>query len=84
MKSAQDWNASEIPMIQTGPGSWTLAISAQPGAQFAYKFDLGNWANVEETGSCGYVSSRSFGFGSSGSSYTASDTVAAWGSMGGC
>lgn len=84
MKPAQDWNAGEIPMIQTGPGTWTLTIAGQPGAQFAYKFDLGNWTNVEETSSCGFVNNRSFGFGAAGSSFTASDTVAAWGGIGGC
>lgn len=84
MKSSQDWGAAEIPMIKTGPSTWTLTISAAAGAQFQYKFDLGNWTNVEETSSCGFVSNRTFGFGGSGSSFQANDTVAAWGGIGGC
>jgi glucoamylase len=84
MKSSQDWNAAEIPMIKTGPDTWSLTISAAAGAQFQYKFDLGNWASVEETSSCGYVSNRTLGFGSAGSSSQASDTVAAWAGIGGC
>lgn len=84
MKTAQDWNAAEIPMIKTGSNTWSLTISAAANAQFQYKFDLGNWTNVEETSSCGYVSNRTFGFGSSGSSFQANDTVSAWGGIGGC
>jgi glucoamylase len=84
MKSAQDWGAAEIPMVKTGTDTWTLTIPAAASSSFQYKFDLGNWTNVEETASCGYISNRTFGFGSSGSSYTANDTVAAWGGIGGC
>ena len=84
MKSSQDWGAAEIPMIKTGTDTWTLTISGAASSSFQYKFDLGNWTNVEETSGCGYVSNRNFGFGSSGSSYPASDTVAAWGGIGGC
>ncbi len=84
MKSAQDWGATEIPMIKTGTDTWTLTISGAASSSFQYKFDLGNWTNVEETSGCGYVSNRSFGFGSSGSSFTASDTVGGWGGIGGC
>jgi Starch binding domain len=84
MKSSQDWNPAEIPMIKTGPGTWSLTISAAAGAQFQYKFDLGNWTNVEQASTCGYVSNRTFGFGSSGSSFQANDTIAAWGGIGGC
>jgi glucoamylase len=84
MKSSQDWGATEIPMIKTGTDTWTLTISGAASSSFQYKFDLGNWTNVEETSSCGYVSNRSFGFGASGSSFTANDTVSAWGGIGGC
>jgi len=84
MKSSQDWGAAEIPMIKTGSNTWTLTIPAAAGAQFQYKLDLGNWTNVEETSSCGFVSNRTFGFGGSGSSFQANDTVGAWGGIGGC
>jgi glucoamylase len=84
MKSALDWSATESPMIKTGTDTWSLTIPAAASSAFQYKFELGSWTNVEETASCGYVSNRTFGFGSSGSSYTANDTVAAWGGIGGC
>jgi|HubBroStandDraft_1064217.scaffolds.fasta_scaffold00514_13 glucoamylase len=84
MKSSQDWGATEIPMTKTGTDTWTLTIPAAASSSFQYKFDLGNWTNVEETSSCGYVSNRTFGFGAAGSSYTANDTVSAWGGIGGC
>jgi glucoamylase len=84
MKASQDWNSAEIPMIKTGTNTWSLTIPAAAGAQFQYKFDLGNWANVEETSGCGYVSNRTFAFGGSGSSFQANDTVSAWGGIGGC
>jgi glucoamylase len=84
MKASQDWTPAEIPMIKTGPDTWSLTISAAAGAQLAYKFDLGSWTNVEETSSCGYVSNRTFGFGGSGSSSQVGDTVSAWGGVGGC
>lgn len=83
MKSSQDWSAAEIPMIKTGTDTWTLTIPAAASSSFQYKFDLGNWTNVEETASCGYVSNRTFGFGAAGS-YPANDTVSAWGGIGGC
>jgi glucoamylase len=84
MKSSQDWGAAEIPMIKTGSDTWTLTIAGAASSSFQYKFDLGNWTNVEETSSCGYVSNRNFGFGSAGSSFIANDTVANWGGIGGC
>jgi hypothetical protein len=84
MKSAQDWGAAEIPMTKTGTNAWSLTIPAVANSQFQYKLDLGNWTNVEETGSCGFVSNRTFGFGSNGSSFQANDTVGAWGGLGGC
>jgi hypothetical protein len=83
MKSSQDWGAAEIPMTKTGTNTWTLTIPAAAGSTFQYKFDLGNWTNVEETGSCGFVNNRTFGFGASGSSFPANDTVGACGGPGG-
>ncbi len=84
MKSSADWGAAEIPMTKTGPTTWTLTVPGAAGASLAYKYDLGNWTNVEETASCGFVSNRTFGFGGSGSSFAANDTVSAWGGLGGC
>jgi hypothetical protein len=84
MKSAQDWGAAEIPMTKTGTNAWSLTIPAVANSQFQYKLDLGNWTNVEETGSCGFVNNRTFGFGANGSSFQANDTVGAWGGLGGC
>ncbi|HET9896188.1 MAG TPA: glycoside hydrolase family 15 protein [Streptosporangiaceae bacterium] len=84
MKSSADWGAAEIPMTKTGPSTWTLTISAAAGASLQYKYDLGNWTNVEQTASCGFVSNRTFGFGMAGSSFTANDTVSAWAGLGGC
>jgi glucoamylase len=84
MKSSQDWGAAEIPMTKTGTNTWSLTIPAVANSQFQYKLDLGNWTNVEETASCGFVNNRTFGFGASGSSFQANDTVGAWGGLGGC
>jgi glucoamylase len=84
MKAGQDWAANEIPMTKTGASTWSLTVAATPGTQFQYKFDLGTWANVEETGSCGFVNNHTFGFGGAGSSFTAGNTVAAWAGLGGC
>jgi glucoamylase len=82
--SSDDWIATDYPMIQTGPDTWTLAITGVPVAAFGYKFTLGSWTSVEETSTCGYVSNRSFGFDTADATYTANDTVASWQGAGGC
>jgi hypothetical protein len=82
--SSGDWIAADYPMIQTGPGTWTLTLTGVPVASFQYKFTLGSWHNVEETSSCGYVNNRTSGFGAAGATYTASDTVGAWQGVGSC
>jgi glucoamylase len=82
--SSDNWLAGAYPMIQTGPGTWTLTITGVPTADFQYKFELGSWDNVEETSSCGNVANRTFGFNTPDQTYTANDTVAAWEGVGGC
>ncbi len=81
---ADDWIATDYPMIQTGPDTWTLTITGGPAAAFQYKFTLGSWNNVEESSSCAFVANRSFGFDTADSSNTANDTVAAWEGVGSC
>jgi glucoamylase len=82
--SADDWVATDYPMIKTGADTWTLTITGVPAAAFQYKFTLGSWSNVEETASCGFVANRAFGFDTAGQTYTANDTVAAWEGVGSC
>jgi glucoamylase len=82
--AADDWLATDYPMIRTGTDTWTLTITGVPVADFQYKFTLGSWSAVEETSSCGYVSNRTFGFDTASQTYTATDTVAAWQGVGGC
>lgn len=82
--ASDDWVATDYPMIQTGPDTWTLTITGVPVAAFQYKFTLGSWSSVEETASCGDVANRTFGFDTADASYTANDTVAAWEGVGGC
>ena len=82
--SADDWIATDYPMIQTGPDTWTLTITGVPTAAFQYKFTLGSWNNVEESSSCAFVANRSFGFDTADTSYPATDTVAAWEGVGSC
>jgi glucoamylase len=82
--AADNWLAPDYPMIKTGTDTWTLTITGVPTASFQYKFELGNWNNVEETSSCGYVADRTFGFDTPDETYTANDTVAAWEGVGGC
>jgi glucoamylase len=82
--TADNWLAPDYPMIKTGTDTWTLTITGVPTASLAYKFELGNWNNVEETSSCGYLADRTFGFDTAGETYTANDTVAAWEGVGGC
>jgi glucoamylase len=82
--SYDDWLANEYPMIATGPDTWTLTITGVPVADFEYKFTLGSWSTVEETGSCGYVADRAFDFNTADASYPAADTVAAWDGVGAC
>ena len=82
--SADDWIATDYPMIQTGADTWTLTITGVPVASFQYKFTLGSWSSDEETSSCGTVANRTFGFDTADASYTATDTVAAWAGLGSC
>jgi glucoamylase len=82
--SGDDWIATNYPMIQTGPDTWTLTVTGVPTADFEYKFTLGSWSSVEETSSCGSVSNRTFGFDTADETYTADDTVAAWEGVGSC
>jgi glucoamylase len=82
--SYDNWLAMDYPMIKTGTDTWTLTITGVPVADFQYKFTLGTWGTVEETGSCGYVADRTFDFNDSDATYTASDTVAAWDGVGSC
>jgi glucoamylase len=82
--SGDDWIATNYPMIQTGPDTWTLTLTGVPTADFQYKFTLGSWSSVEETSSCGYVDNRTFGFNTADESYTANDAVAAWEGVGSC
>ena len=82
--SSDDWIATDYPMIQTGPDTWTLTLTGVPVANFQYKFTLGSWNTVEETSSCGYVNNRTFGFGTADATYTANDTVGGWQGVGSC
>ncbi|MGO9218632.1 MAG: glycoside hydrolase family 15 protein [Streptosporangiaceae bacterium] len=82
--SSDDWIATDYPMIQTGPDTWTLAVTGVPAASFQYKFTLGSWNNVEESSSCAFIPNRTFGFDTADATYTASDTVAAWEGVGSC
>jgi len=82
--SSDDWIATDYPMIQTGPDTWTLTVTGVPAASFQYKFTLGSWNNVEEGSSCAFTANRAFGFDTADATYTASDTVAAWEGVGSC
>jgi len=82
--AADDWVATDYPMTQTGPDTWTITLTGVPVAAFQYKFTLGSWNNVEETSGCGGTPNRGFGFDTAGASYTATDTVAAWAGVGSC
>lgn len=78
MASGNDWNAALYPMTKVDATHWKITVTAVPGSTLQYKYTLGAWTSVEETGSCGYVSNRSFVFGAAGSAPSANDTVAAW------
>ena len=82
--ASDDWVATDYPMTRTGPDTWSLTLTGVPVAAFQYKFTLGSWNNVEETGSCGTVANRTFGFDTADATYTATDTVAAWAGVGSC
>ena len=82
--SSDDWIATDYPMIQTGPDTWTLTVTGVPAASFRYKFTLGSWNNVEEGSSCAFTANRAFGFDTADATYTATDTVAAWEGVGSC
>jgi glucoamylase len=82
--AADNWIATDYPMTQTGPDTWTLTITGVPSAAFPYKFTLGSWSTAEETSSCGFVANRNFGFTTPDASFTATDTVAGWPGTGGC
>jgi hypothetical protein len=82
--SSDDWIATDYPMIQTSPDTWTLTITGVPAASFQYKFTLGSWNNVEESSSCAATANRTFGFDTADATYTANDSVAAWEGVGTC
>jgi alpha-amylase len=82
--SSDDWIADDYPMIQTGPDTWTLTVTGVPVADFEYKYTLGTWGTVEETSACGETANRTFTFNTADTSYTVSDTVAAWAGTGSC
>jgi hypothetical protein len=82
--AADDWVASDYPMIKTGANTWTLTITGVPVATLQYKFTLGSWNTVEETSNCGFANNRTFGFTTANATFTASNTVAAWQGSGGC
>jgi glucoamylase len=82
--SYDNWLAMDYPMVKTGADTWTLTITGVPVADFQYKFTLGTWGTVEETASCGYVADRAFDFNDADTTYTATDTVAAWDGVGSC
>jgi alpha-amylase len=81
--AASNWIATDYPMTQTGPGTWTITLTGVPVAAFQYKFTLGSWATVEETAACGYQANRAFTFTTPGT-YTANNTVANWQGTGSC
>ena len=82
--AADDWIAADYPMIQTGTDAWTLTLTGVPTANFQYKLTLGSWNNVEESSSCAFTANRTFGFDTAGTTYTTSNTVAAWEGVGSC
>jgi glucoamylase len=85
MSSSNDWLAGLHPLTKTGANAWQIIVPAVPGSTLMYKFDLnGTWTNVEEGGSCGYLSNRDFVFSGANSSYTASDTLTDWAGYNGC
>ena len=68
-------------MTQVSPSEWTATVYSTADTTLSYKYDLGgNWSNVEETASCGYVSNRSMSVNGG----TESDTVANWAGPGAC
>ena len=76
-----DWAPNGIPMTRLNATTWTATIQAAADTTLSYKYDLGgNWSNVEETASCGYVANRSMAVNGG----AVSDTVAAWAGPGGC
>jgi glucoamylase len=76
-----DWAANGIPMTQVSPSQWTATVYSTADTTLSYKYDLGgNWSNVEETASCGYVSNRSMSVNGG----TENDTVANWAGPGAC
>ena len=78
MSSANDWNSALYPMTKVDATHWKITVTAAPGSTLQYKYTLGTWTSVEETGSCAYANNRSFVFGAAGSSPSANDTVPAW------
>jgi glucoamylase len=76
-----DWAANGIAMTQVSPNEWTATVYSTADTTLSYKYDLGgNWSNVEETASCGYVGNRSM----SVNGETENDTVANWAGPGAC
>jgi glucoamylase len=71
----EDWSATGIAMTKIDDTHYTVTVTAPAGTVLSYKYDLGgNWSNVEQTASCGYVGNRSMSI----SGGTVTDTVADW------
>jgi glucoamylase len=76
-----DWAPVGIAMTRVSADKWTATVYAAAGTPLSYKYDLGgNWDNVEETSTCGYVDNRSMTVNGG----TVNDTVAAWAGLGSC
>ncbi len=76
-----DWAANGIPMTRVSSDEWTATVYAAANTTLSYKYDLGgNWNNVEETATCGYVNNRSMAVNAG----TVNDTVANWAGPGSC
>jgi glucoamylase len=75
-----DWAAAGIAMTKIDDTHYTATVTAASAASLQYKYDLGgDWNNVEETASCGYVANRSVTVGG-----TETDTVVNWAGPGTC
>lgn len=69
-----DWAAAGVAMTKVDGTHYTATVTASSAASLQYKYDLGgDWNNVEETATCGYVANRSVTVGG-----TENDTVLDW------
>ena len=83
--SADDWIATDYPMIQTGTGH--LDADHHRRARPPPSSTSSPWAAgtpSRRRSRCAYVANRAFGFDTADASYTATDTVAAWEGIGSC